>query len=109
MLVSTTCRMSSKFWSKKAFPRPRPALASSASTGPAFRRDIEHVEAFDRGEIGFDRVHPHASRTEIVRRIGDGRFVGDDQKVEAILGTLPGELVSDAARGAGDDCEGTAV
>jgi hypothetical protein len=76
---------------------------------PPSRRDIELVDTFDRGEISLNGVHLYAQRTEIVRRIGDGRFVGDDQKVEAILGTLPGELVSDAARGAGDDCEGTAV
>jgi hypothetical protein len=33
----------------------------------------------------------------------DGSFIGSDEKVEAILGTLLGEFVADATRGTGDD------
>ena len=74
MLVSITCRTSSKSWSRKARPSPWPALASSASTAPAADRGAELVDAVLGREIGFDRLDGGALRAADVGGALDGRL-----------------------------------
>ena len=83
MLVLTTRMTSSKSWSRKPLPRPRPALASKASTGRPPISRIELVDAFECGEIRLQSVDLGAHGLEILGGLLDLGLVGDDHQIEA--------------------------
>ena len=103
-LVSITCRHSRGSWSRKARPRPWPALATRTSTEAAAGRVEQLIDAGGVGEVGLDRANLDAEPLE--RRGGiDQRRVGRDEQIIAVRGGELGDLEADAARRAGDDGE----
>ncbi len=78
---------------------------------PAKGVDLPHqlVDALLGGEVGLQGFDLGAGLAKALGGLDDGRLVGDDQQVEAVLAAFPGELIADARGGAGDDGEGTKV
>ena len=90
--VPMTLLISPQSWSRNPLPRPRPALARSASTGrPLTAATSVWTPAWvDRSDLqGLDVA---AERAQFRRRGLNGRLVCGDEQIEAVFGTLLRQL-----------------
>jgi hypothetical protein len=95
-------RTTSKPWSMKALPSPRPGTRQEEQIDIAVAdRRQKVINAFDGGRIRLYRLHLHAVGPQSLGRAAYRGLVGDDDKVIAVLGAKPRKFLADAAGGAG--------
>ena len=92
---------------EKALAEAASGIGEEQINRPLGEGIAEPVDAFDGGKVRLDRVSLDANRAEIGRGLMDRRFVGGNDKVEAVPGALHPKFIADAGGSAGDDGQRT--